>query len=137
MALSAGKPIDQYGAGEAVPDEFYLKQKGSTTIYAGGLVMLNASGFALPGAAVASQTAAGVAMETSTNGGADGTVSVLVRRGVYKFKNKSGDLVTQAMVLTNCYFEDDETVRLTSAGSSVAGKVIQVDSDGVWVQVGA
>lgn len=105
------------------------------TIYAGSLVVASATGFAQPATAAASLTALGRAEETVTNAGADGAVTVLVRRKqMFKWANKAGDLVTQALVGLSCYIEDDQTVRLTGASSSVAGKVIAVDTDGVWVE---
>ena len=48
-ALSAGRQIRRLAGGA----DGYAGQKGSTVIYAGGVVMLNASGLAIPGAATA------------------------------------------------------------------------------------
>lgn len=122
-----------------VPQTLSLKMKGSTTFYAGALVMLNAGGFALPGAAAASQTAAGRAKVTKTNSGSDGDVSIEVERGTFKFENYGSDPVVQGDVLKTCYIFDDETVAHSdgTGARSAAGKVIALDADGgVWVQVG-
>lgn len=107
-------------------------------IFAGALVAANATGFATPGAAATTLTYLGRAEESVDNtGGADGAKSVMVRRGkAFKFKNAAGDAVTQAELGKICYITDDETVSKTNAGGntqSAAGKVVGVESDGVWV----
>ncbi len=130
MPLAADRNT-QMKDGELVP----FKVATGVTIYAGSLVVANAAGFAAPGSAAAALTYLGRAEETVTNAGADGAVSVLVRRKkMFKWANKAGDLVTQALVGLSCYIEDGQTVRLTAAGTSVAGKVVAVEADGVWVE---
>lgn len=106
-------------------------------IYAGGLVAINASGYATPGAAATTLTYLGRAEEQVDNtGGADGDETINVRRGkAFKFKNSGTSAITQAELGKVCYIEDDQTVSKTDqAGTlSAAGVVIGVDSDGVWV----
>ena len=106
------------------------------TIQQGGMVALNAAGFA-KAAATGDTKVVGVAEETLTNSGANGAVEVRVRRGAFKFANKGGDLVTQAHVATPalCYVEDDQTVRATAAATIAAGRPVRVESDGVWVEI--
>lgn len=107
-------------------------------IFAGSQVAANATGYATPGAVDATLTYLGRAEETVDNSaGADGAVSVLVRRGkAFKFANSATDPVTQASLGKVCYIEDDQTVSATSGtgARSASGKVIGVESDGVWVQ---
>lgn len=107
-------------------------------IYAGALVAANATGFATPGAVATTLTYLGRAEEYVDNtGGADGAKKVLIHRNkAFKFKNAATDLVTQADLGKTCYIVDDETVAKTNGTStrSAAGKVICVESDGVWVQ---
>lgn len=106
-------------------------------IYIGALVALNASGYAQPGATATTLTAVGVAEEQVDNSaGSNGDASVTVRRGVFKFKNHS-DAVTRADVGKTCYIVDDETVAKTDGTGtrSAAGKVIGLETDGVWVEV--
>lgn len=109
-------------------------------IYGGSIVMLNATGYATKGAVATGQIAAGRAEDLADNtGGADGAVSVSVRAGVFKFANSAaGDLITIAEVGDNCYIVDDQTVAKTdgTATRSIAGKIVGVDSDGVWVRMG-
>jgi len=104
----------------------------NAVIYAGGITIEDA-GYAKAGAIVAGASALGRSEEAVDNtGGSDGDKTVKVRRGVFQFANSSGNPVAQAHVGGNCYVEDDETVS-SLATSPVAGKVIEVDDDGVWV----
>jgi predicted RecA/RadA family phage recombinase len=132
-ALTAARDTKRRGFDAIVPSLTAL-QATATTIYAGALVAVNATGFA-KAAAAGDTRVIGVAEATSVNAGADGAVSVRVRRGAFKFANKAGDLVTQALVGTTCYVEDDQTVRLTAAGSIAAGRVLSVDTSGVEVEI--
>lgn len=107
-------------------------------IWAGSLVAINAAGYATPGAVAATLKYFGRAEEQVDNSdGAAGDQSVLVRRlKAFKWLNHGADPVVQADLGANCYIVDDQTVAKTSGGDtrSVAGKVIQVDSDGIWVE---
>ena len=107
-------------------------------IFAGSLVVANASGFAAPGATAANLSALGRASESVDNTvGANGDKLVIVdRKAAFKFVNLPADAVTQADFCKVCYIVDDQTVAKTSnAGArSVAGKVVGIDSDGVWVE---
>lgn len=115
-----------------------LSVAGSTTIYAGGMVAKNSSGYAVPAADAANLVVMGRAEEYVDNSnGSNGDATVLVRRRkAFKFKNSSSHAVTIAHIGGNVYVEDDETVA-SSGGSNniVAGKCIGVDSDGVWVEI--
>lgn len=107
-------------------------------IFAGALVAANATGFATPGAVATTLTALGRAEEYVDNtDGADGAKTVLVRRKkAFKFANHGADLVVQADLGKTCYIVDDQTVAKTNGSSarSAAGKVLGVESDGVWVE---
>jgi hypothetical protein len=90
------------------------------TIHRGGLVMLNASREATPGAVATGQTAAGRA-ETGT---VQDAAAVTVRRGTFRWKNSaSGDAITAADWGKTVYIVDDEMVAKTNGTStrSVAG----------------
>ncbi|MFA4904443.1 MAG: capsid cement protein [Desulfobaccales bacterium] len=80
----------------------------NTKIFAGSLVCVNATGYAVPAADTAGHRFAGVAMEQVDNsGGSDGGQSVNLRRtGVFEFDALS---ITQAMVGTPMYASDDHT----------------------------
>lgn len=112
--------------------------KANTTVLQGGLVVLDA-GYAAPGRTATGLIAAGRA-ESSATAVAAGSAQVPVKVGTFKLGNSAAaDLVTQADVGADCYIVDDQTVAKTSGGAtrSIAGKIIAVDSDGVWVKVGA
>jgi len=123
---------------ERVGDVFGFPVKGSTKTIQGGIAVLN-GGYAAPGTTATGLIAVGRFEETVDNtAGADGALSVEVKRGVFKFANSSaGDLIAQADAGADCYIVDDQTVAKTSATNtrSIAGKIVAVDSDGVWVNL--
>lgn len=105
---------------------------------AGTIAARNATGFATPGAASTTIRGIGIFRETVDNsGGSAGDKTVDVERGVWgPFANSaSGDLLTRADIGNDCYIVDNQTVAKTDGSSarSVAGKVFDVDADGVWV----
>ncbi len=109
----------------------------SVEIFAGSLVMVNDEGYAVPGQVSPSFRVLGRAENHVDNrDGQDGDLSVNVRRGKsFKWKNHSGDAVTQASLGSPCFVLDDETVAGTHAGNTraVAGIVLGIEADGVWV----
>lgn len=113
-----------------------LPVKANTTIYQGGIVALDATGMAVPGSKSAGLTAAGRAEETVQNTGADGDATIRVKRGVFVYGNSADNPVTTEHLLKMCYLEDDCTVSSSADGSSVAGKVIRIDPDGIAVEIG-
>ena len=115
-----------------------LPVKAKTTIYQGGLVVLDADGYAIPGKKAAGLTAAGRAEQTIENTGGDGEQFIRVARGVFVFDNTTtaANKITQAHLLKPCYIEDDQTVTALADGASAAGMVIHVDADGVAVEIG-
>ena len=115
-----------------------LPVAADTAIFAGALVARDASGNATPGAAATTLRGIGraEALADNTDGGA-GDIAVEVRKGVFRFANSaSADQIARAEIGTNCYIVDDQTVAKTdgTGARSVAGKVFDVDSDGVWVK---
>lgn len=120
-------------------DDFEFPVAAATKIYAGSIVGFNAgAAYASPGVTSATFKAAGVAVEHADNSaGAAGDIRVKVRRGVWRFANSAdGDAITLADVGADCYVVDDQTVAKTSGTGtrSVAGKVRDVDANGVWVE---
>lgn len=111
----------------------------ATKIFAGALVCLDASGNIVPGATATTLVAAGRARENVDNTlGAAAALSVEVEQGIFRFANSaSTDLITKAEIGDTCYIVDDQTVAKTNGTStrSAAGKVVDVDSDGVWVKI--
>jgi len=119
-------------------DDFEFPMLGATVIPTGVIVALNASGLAVNGATSAALKAAGVSKARADNGaGADGAINVQVTRGCFRFGNSAAaDQITLADIGADCYIVDNQTVARTSnsAARSVAGKVRDVDTQGVWVQ---
>lgn len=111
----------------------------STRIFAGSLVCLNASGFAVPGSTATTLKARGVAQEHVDNStGGAGALRVETRRGVFPFANSAAtDEITRVDIGADAYIVDDQTVAKTHATNSrsVAGVIRDVDSDGVWVEI--
>ena len=105
-------------------------------IFAGSLVARNAAGNAIPGATAVGILGAGRAVDTVDNTlGLAGARRVEIDKGIFRFDNLAADLVTIAMVGTDCFIVDDQTVAATNGGAtrSVAGRVFDVDAQGVWV----
>lgn len=119
--------------------EFIFPVAASTKIYAGALVALNSAGYLTKGAASTTLKAVGVAQVLADNSaGANAAIRCAVRRGCFKFANSaSTDLIALTEVGSDCYIVDDQTVAKTNGSSSrsVAGKVRDVESDGVWVEI--
>jgi hypothetical protein len=118
---------------------FSYKVYQATKIYAGALVMLNATGYAVSGATATGQVAVGRAkFQVDNSAGASGDLNVEVEEGVFRFKNSAaGDAITIAQIGDTCYIVDDETVAKTNGTNtrSPAGYTVDVDDDGVWVKV--
>lgn len=112
----------------------------ATKIFAGAITVLNAAGDAAPGSTATGLVPRGVAVATADNsGGSAGDIRVQTRPGVYRFGNSAAaDLIARAEIGDDCYIVDDQTVAKTSATNtrSVAGKIVDVDADGVWVAIG-
>lgn len=106
--------------------------------YAGGIAVLDASGWCKPAVTAAGLVAVGRFDEQIDNTlGQSGDLYAPVREGVFRYDNSAdADLITKAEIGDTCFLVDDLTVAKTSAANtrSVAGYIRQVDSDGVWVQ---
>ena len=110
----------------------------STVIHQGALVALNTAGNAVPGTLAANLRAAGCARYSVDNAsGSAGAAQIEIERGVFRFINHPADALTEADVLNDCYIVDDQTVAKTHATNtrSKAGKVLEVDDGGVWVEI--
>jgi hypothetical protein len=118
--------------------DFEFPVAAATKIFGGSIVCLNSAGTATKGAVSTTLRAVGIADAMADNSaGAAGAVRVKTRRGCFQFANSaSGDLIALANVGADAYIVDDQTVALTSGGStrSVAGVIRDVDANGVWIE---
>ncbi|SFI90325.1 hypothetical protein [Brevibacillus centrosporus] len=121
----------------ATADRLILPIAANTVIYQGGLVAINAAGEAVPAAATAGLKVAGRAEAHVDNRySGTGENSIAVGRGIFLYRNSTANPVTAAQLLEDCFVEDDETVRVSTAGTNIrAGKVISLDAKGVWVEI--
>lgn len=123
-ALAADKKV-QYR--EAVIQE--IPVAADAVIYLGAMVCVNASGYAVPAAAVDGYKFAGWAQEPVDNtGGSNGDLNVIVRRKGQLKVLATG--LTQAKVGDPMYISDDQTVVSKPAGTAVADEELVADAGG-------
>lgn len=110
----------------------------STKIYAGAIVMRNATGYLTKGQTATGLVGVGRAEEQVDNSaGADGDLTLNYRPGIYRFANSAAaDEITAADIGAKCYAVDDQTVAKTDGTGtrSPAGIVDNVDAHGVSVR---
>jgi hypothetical protein len=114
--------------------------KAGVVIFSGALVVMDGA-VAAPARTGLGLRTVGVAVDRVDNtGAADGARTVEVERDmVFCLANSAGaDALTRAEINSVAFIVDDQTVAKTNgAGTrSVAGRVQDVDADGVWVYVG-
>lgn len=131
VALTADRNTPEMEPGERVG-----LLGASQAIFAGSVLMRNASGHLIKGATATGSFGVGRA-ETHGASTTAGVTSQRYRPGVYRFANSSaGDLIATADIGTVCYIVDDQTVAKTNGTNtrSPAGVVDGVDAQGVWVR---
>ena len=105
--------------------------------YAGTIAARDANGRLTKGATATTLRGVGVFVADYDNtSGAAGAFNAEARVGIFAFANSaSGDAITKADIGADCYIVDDQTVAKTHATNtrSIAGRVFDVDTDGVWV----
>lgn len=113
----------------------------TTKILQGTIVCRNASGYAVPGSDTANLVTLGLAAEEVDNtGGAAGDLSVRVERGeTYKLLNDPTNPVTIASIMTAgaAVIKDNQTVCVAAGATNdiPVGRPVQVDADGVWIEI--
>lgn len=125
-ALVTDRKTDKIGTEDIVdPVLLQFPVEATTAIYGGALVGVNAAGNAVPLSALASVKAVGRAERQAINlasggsagaTGAAGSISVLVRQGLFLFNINADSAVTQANFGANLYASDDNTISLSDAG---------------------
>lgn len=130
-ALTADKAIIERATGK----DFNAKLKAAVKVFKGALIMLEtATGLYKPAVSAAGQTHALVAEEFGDNtNGSGGAIAVKAREGVFCFLNPASLTATSIGVLA--YAVDSQSVNATSASQSIVGCIVDVDADGVWVDL--
>lgn len=102
------------------------------TFFHGAIVFLDASGNAEPATAATGKKAAGRCNKylVSTIAAAE---RIEVEAGCFRYAN--GSSITKANIGQLCYADDDQTVVLSPVGRSAVGKIVDVDTYGVWVEI--
>lgn len=117
-----------------------LAMAASTLIEGGKMVGVNGDGLAVEASDAASIRVLGVAdgRADNSNGAASALRVPVYSGGMFKFNNSATNAVDQADAGQLCFVEDDQTVA-DSPGTKgvVAGRVVEVATDGVWVQIPA
>ncbi len=110
----------------------------STTIYAGTMIELNTSGYAVPATAGANKYYVGIALHDVDNSqGPSGASTVVVRQwGTVLLLNSSTNLISQANTGGYAYLVDDQTVDTIPTSRTPVGRIEAVDAEGVWVRLG-
>lgn len=137
-ALAIDRNTPQMGVHSAI-DAIYCPL-AVVKAFKGSLVGINSAGYLEPAAAGSNKQLKIIGCfdsdTTDNTGGNAGDKSGNVKRGVFKFANSATtDALTVADLGRICYAADDQTVARTPAlgARPAAGRVRQVDSDGVWV----
>lgn len=137
-ALAASRNTNKMGI-YSVPDVMDLGVKAATICYQGGIAV-NDAGVAAPGRVATGLVALGVFLQTYNNSaGAANGIRAEIETGVFKLANSaSADLIIAADVGKTCFIVDDQQVAKTDGTGtrSLAGRVIRVDADGVFVGIG-
>jgi len=108
----------------------------ATKIFAGSILCLDANGNAVPGATSTTLTVRGRAEEYVDNSsGADGDETIQSSKGVFQFANDG--TIARVDIKKTAYIVDDQTVADNDgvATRSVAGTIVDVDADGVWIEI--
>ena len=117
----------------------HYDMKAATKLFAGAMAVLDA-GYAAPGRTATGLVCVGRSeFYVDNSAGAAGDVKAKVRAGIFRWNNStSTDAITRTEIGLDCYIVDDNTVAKTNGSStrSVAGKIVDVDAQGVWVGSG-
>ena len=159
-ALSSVRSTPMPSGGKATIEVGYIGLAAGAKVYQGSIVVFDPStgygrnGYTAPGLICLGRaetplqgalpapayTAPGTGAQVYDNtGGANGQVTAYYRQGVFNFANSgAADLIAVTNIGQDCYIVDDQTVALTDGVGtrSRAGRIINVDSQGVWVQMG-
>ena len=108
----------------------------------GQMVALNAGGFLVSATDASAAFLVGQANQIALNvNGTNGEETIAVKRdGAFLFGNSAGaDEIKPTRLFEDCYLVNGDTVAATDGGTGriIAGKVIEISDEGVWVEVNA
>lgn len=110
--------------------------EAATQLFAGSIGAINAAGNIVPASNVAGLKVIGrVESHIDNLTGLAGAENVTLKRGVFRFANSVASPLTAADILVNAVIEDDGTVAKTILNAITAGKVIDIDAGGVWIEI--
>lgn len=117
---------------------FAFPVAAATKILAGVLLALDGSNNLVNATEAASRRIIGWSNDEVDNTlGAAGDLTCKVNVGIVQLENSGTNAVTNAHIGKVCFIEDNQTVAsVAGANSVVAGKVLFVDDNGVWVDTG-
>ena len=109
--------------------------QGSNVIYRGSLVAVNSSQLVVPASDATGLKVIGRAEKRQDNTGTSyvATRAIEVKRGIFRWAN--GGSFTDAHIGDLAFVSDDQTVCAAASATYdiIAGVIIDVDADGVWV----
>ena len=130
-ALTEARDTREIAAGGVHYTREFTVATGST-VYAGAITAINASGKAIPATSSGIITVVGRAENTAVAG-----ETVKTRSGMFVYNPVSSGAISLTDVNKKCYVADDQTVTLTSGSSAVvAGVVRDVIAGGVVTEIG-
>lgn len=105
-------------------------------LFAGGMGAINAAGNIVPASNTAGLKVIGrIESAVDNTAGVAGDQSVTLKRGVFHYANSAASALTFADIGTNALVEDDGIVAKAAINNVVAGKIIDIDAQGVWVEI--
>jgi len=112
---------------------YSMPSLASVKTFVGALVCVDANGWAKPGVTATGLTSVGRCTKLADNSsGANGAINIEFESGTFLWAN--GSALTKANIGDTVYIDDDQTVHGTAAGRSVAGVMVDIDANGVWVE---
>ena len=134
--LAQAAPLSaERNTGMGVGNQIVLSVYTNVHIYAGAMLAVNSSGYAIPAANASGNVTVGRAEKTVDNtAGATGAYNILGRSGAF-YWDGDASVLTKAAIGQIAYVVDDHTVSITNSGSyKIIAGIIQ-DYDSVKSQV--
>jgi len=132
MALTADR-----NTAARVGSQLSLPVASATIIYAGSLVARDATGNAVPASNTVGLVVVGMAeAQVDNTAGVAGALNITVRRNhSFRFANSAASALTAADIGATAMVEADDIVAKATTNSIAAGKVLEVEASGVWIEI--